>query len=206
MNRSPIYALLLATALPLAFTPLARAQSVGQVLGRALNQFLNPQNEAASEEELRSFSVFMRDHPEVARDLRERPERVNDRWYLDRHPELTDWLDQHTDAAGAFRNKPDEFMAEERHFQYYSQDFESHDNRRGEMAHFDWFLDSHPEIRSELMRQPELASRDFYLDHHPELREFLQRHPMVREQLRDNPQQFMDREARFAANRDNGRE
>jgi hypothetical protein len=52
---------------------------------------------------------------------------------------------------------------------------------RGEMAHFDWFLDSHPEIRSDLMEPPELASRDFYLDHHPELREFLQRHPMVRE-------------------------
>ena len=204
MKRSSIYALLLAAAMPLSFAPLARAQSAGQILGNALNQFLNPQNEAASEDQLRSFSYFMQNHPDVAQDLRARPDRVNDHWYLDHHPDLRQWLDHHPDAASTFRSNPDEFMTEERHFEYYNQDLASGNHRRAELAHFDWFLDSHPDIRNDLMRRPELADNDSYLDRHLELRHFLRDHPEVRQQLRDNPQAFMDREARLE-NRDEGR-
>ena len=97
-------------------------------------------------------------------------------------------------------------MDRERHFQTYESDFASGDTRRGELAHFDWFLDSHPEIRSDLMRRPGLALRGEYLENYPDLRAFLDRHPVVRDELRDDPRGFMDREQRLASRRDNNRD
>jgi len=177
--------------------PLARAQSVGQALGQALGQFFSPQNEAASMDELRSFDHFMQDHPEVAHELRQRPDLVNHRDFVDGHPAFRDWLNGHPGAANAFLENPDGFMSQERHFQHYNEDFSSGDLRRGELAHFDWFLDSHPEIRHALMRHPELALSDRYLGDHPDLRAFLDRHPVVRDDLKNDPRGFMDREARL---------
>src|SRR6516225_5491565 len=88
-----------------------------------------------------------------------------------------------------------EFMDRDLRFQQNSGDFASGDWHRGELAHFDWFLDSHPEIREDLMRRPELARRDEYLDHHPDLRAFLDRHPIVATSCGINPRGFMDRES-----------
>ena len=197
MKRNPMYLLCFAAALSLSLASLAPAQSLGQALGNALNQFFNPQNEAASVDQLRSFDRFLQYHQEIATELGERPERVNDREYVEHHPELREWLERHPEAARTFSANPDEFMRDERHYRYYNQDFQSGDRNRGEMAHFDWFLDGHPEIRSDLMRRPELANRGEYLEHHPELREFLERHPEIRERLQDHPREFMDREARL---------
>jgi hypothetical protein len=197
MKRNWMFPLLVLAGSALLVVPAARAQSVGQKLGNALNQFLAPQNEAASMDQLRDFNHFMQDHPEIARDLRQRPGIVNDRGYVDNHPALRDWLNDHPSAAAAFRENPDDFMARERHFDQYSNDFSSGDTRRGELAHFDWFLDSHPEVRTDLMRHPDLALSDRYEADHPELRAFLDRHPIVRDDLRNDPRGFMDREQRL---------
>jgi len=197
MKGNRVLPLLVLAGSALTIAPAVRAQSVGEAIGRALGQFLAPQNEATSMDQLRSFDHFMQDHPDMARDLRERPEVVNDREYVEHHPALRDWLDDHPAAANAFRSDPDRFMDRERHFQQYNSDFASGDMHRGELAHFDWFLDSHPEIREDLMRHPDLALSDRYLDNHSDLRAFLDRHPIVRDQLRNDPRDFMDREARL---------
>lgn len=198
-NQFPLF-VLAGTILTLA--PLARAQSAGHVIDRALGQFFNVQNETASEDQLRSFYHFLQSNPDIDRDLTRRPALVNDRGFVENHPALRDWMRDHSEASEALRANPDGFMERERHFQYYEGDFASGDVRRGELAHFDWFLDSHPEIRSDLMRRPQLALRDRYLDDHPDLGAFLDRHPMVRDQLRDDPRAFMDREARLENRRD----
>jgi len=192
MKRIPLLPLIVLAAMTLSLKPIAHAQSAGQVL----SQFFDWHNEA-SQEQLRSFDHFLENHPEVARELRERPERVNDSGFLERHADFQQWLNNHPQAANAFRENPGEFMERERHFQHYSEDLNSGDEHRRELARFDWFLDSHPDIRHELARRPELANRGEYLANHADLREFLDRHPGVREQLRDNPREFMDREARF---------
>lgn len=197
MKRNQMFSLFVLALSVLMFVPVARSQSVGQVLGQSLSQFFAPQNESASMDQLRSFDHFLRNNPDTARELQQRPERVNDRDFVDHHPALRDWLRDHPEAAAAFRENPDGFMDRERHFQRYNDDFASGDERRGEMAHFDWFLDSHSEIRHDLMRRPELAQSDRYLDDHPDLKAFLDRHPIVRDKLRDDPRSFMDREARL---------
>jgi hypothetical protein len=196
MKRISICTLLVLTIMTIGFSRMARAQSAGQIL----NQFFNPQNQA-SQEQLRSFDHFLENHPDMARELRERPERVNDPGFLERHSDFQAWLNDHPDAASAFREDPQGFMERERHFHHYSEDLNSGDEHRRQLGQFDWFLESHSDIRRELSRRPELASRGEYLDNHPELREFLDRHPGIREQLRDNPREFMDRESRFEDNR-----
>jgi hypothetical protein len=194
----PLFVLAGATLL---VAPLARTQSVGQQIGQALSQFFGAQNETASEDQLRSFSHFLRRNEDIANDLWRRPELVNHPGYVDHHPALRHWMNDHREAAEALRNNPDAFMDRERHFQTYERDFSSGSYRRGELAHFDWFLDNHPEIRNDLMRRPGLALDEGYLDHHQDLRAFLDRHPEVRNELRDDPRGFMDREQRLE-NRD----
>lgn len=194
IRKLPLFVVAGAT---LFVAPPARPQSVGQQLGQALNQFFGVQNEAASEDQLRSFNHFLRRNEDIANDLWRRPELVNDPGYVDRHPALQHWMYDHQDAAGVLRSNPDAFMERERHFQTYDRDFESGNYRRGDLAHFDWFLDNHPEIRDELMRRPELALNDRYLDRHQDLRDYLDRHPEVRNELQNDPEGFMERERRL---------
>lgn len=63
-----------------------------------------------------------------------------------------------------------------------------------ELENFDRFLDAHQQIRTELTRNPGLVNDERYLHDRPELREFLATHGGVREELRENPADFMRRE------------
>ncbi len=66
-----------------------------------------------------------------------------------------------------------------------------------ELKNFDQFLDSHLEVRKDLMRNPSLVDDQTYLSSHSGLREFLQAHPGVRQELKENPQAFIDREKQY---------
>ncbi len=151
----------------------------------------------ATAAQLRSFDVFLHDHPWIAKRLWERPSRVNDRDFLNDNKEIKQWLADHPAAARAFHDDPAGFMARERNFQQYGADFDGHDARRAQLARFDWFLDGHPNIRRDLMARPGLVNNHEYIEHHPALRIFLERHPDLRAELQDHPREFMDREARF---------
>ncbi len=68
---------------------------------------------------------------------------------------------------------------------------------RSEVAGFDHFLDSHPEIAEQVRRNPSLLDdRDFVQDH-PALRNYLEDNPGVRAQLRQDPNGFMHQENGF---------
>src|SRR5262245_27397508 len=71
------------------------------------------------------------------------------------------------------------------------------DITRQELLNFDRFLDSHPAIEQDLKKPPALVNDSAYLAAHPELKEFLSTHPGVREEIRENPRGFMNREERF---------
>jgi hypothetical protein len=75
------------------------------------------------------------------------------------------------------------------------------DTTRQELLNFDRFLDSHPAIEQDLKKTPALVNDSGYLSAHPELKEFLNTHPGVREEIRENPQGFMNRETRFDSGR-----
>jgi hypothetical protein len=154
-------------------------------------------NSNSAEVQFRDFSVFLHDHPWIARKLWEKPLRVNDRGFLNGNKELEQWLDDHPVAASAFHEDPIGFMERERHFEIYGADFSAGPGIRSALARFDWFLDGHPDIRRDLMRRPQLALDSRYLDYHPELRDYLYRHPDVTTELNEHPREFMRREARY---------
>lgn len=154
-------------------------------------------NSDSSINQLRSFDAFLRDHPWIAKKLWEKPQRVDDQGFLNGNKELKQWLEDHPAAARVFQGDPADFMARERHFQLYGGDFAAGNSVRNELARFDWFLDSHPDVRHDLMKHPDWARKEGYLASHPALAEFLDRHPGVRAELQDRPKDFMVREERY---------
>jgi phage-related protein len=71
------------------------------------------------------------------------------------------------------------------------------DVTRPDLNNFDRFLDSHQAIEKDLRSNPGLVKDSAYLSAHPELKEFLANHPGVREEIRENPRGFMNRERHF---------
>src|SRR5215469_11722991 len=66
-----------------------------------------------------------------------------------------------------------------------------------ELGNFDSFMDSHPEIAEQLRKDPSLVNNKQYLQDHPALQEFLQQHGAAAQDLRQNPEAFMNKEERF---------
>src|SRR2546427_12569782 len=71
------------------------------------------------------------------------------------------------------------------------------DITRQELANFDRFLDTHPEIAKQLQANPSLINNPEWVENHPDLRAFLASHPGVREEIQETPRFFMERERRF---------
>src|SRR5438445_1200531 len=71
------------------------------------------------------------------------------------------------------------------------------DITRQELANFDRFLDTHPEIAKQLQANPSLINNPEWVENHPDLRPFLASHPGVREEIQETPRFFMERERRF---------
>jgi hypothetical protein len=74
---------------------------------------------------------------------------------------------------------------------------QDNDTTRGELASFDRFLDSHPEIAEQLRKDPSLVRDHEFVEKHSALQEYLQQHPGVREELSEDPGRFMHQEQRF---------
>ena len=68
---------------------------------------------------------------------------------------------------------------------------------RGDLASFNRFLDSHPEIAEQIRKNPSLCDNAQFLKNHPALQSYLQQNPGVRQQLQQNPNAFMQAEDRF---------
>src|ERR1700723_3653685 len=71
------------------------------------------------------------------------------------------------------------------------------DATRQELANFNQFLDSHPELSDQLRKDPSLVNNDDYVKQHPALQTYLQDHPALRAQLKQDPNSFMHQEERY---------
>src|SRR5215471_8555073 len=71
------------------------------------------------------------------------------------------------------------------------------DLTRQQLAAFDQFLDSHPDLAGQIRKDPSLVNREEYVQNHPELQNYLQDHPGLREELTENPNAVMHQEQRF---------
>jgi phage-related protein len=149
------------------------------------------QDNDTTRQELASFDSFLDKHPGIADELRKTPALVEDREYVNNHPELQAYLQEHPQVREELRENPRAFMRQEDRF-----DRRDDDANRRELANFDAFLDKHPEIAEQLRKNPTLADNKEFLQTHPALQQFLQDHPGVREQLAQDPRIFMRQEVR----------
>jgi phage-related protein len=79
----------------------------------------------------------------------------------------------------------------------YQQQDRDFDMSRRQLADFDRFLDSHPELAEQIRRDPTLMNNEEFVENHGDLQQYLQQHPEVREQLRQNPNAVMRQEQRY---------
>jgi hypothetical protein len=71
------------------------------------------------------------------------------------------------------------------------------DLARWQLAGFDQFLDSHPEVADQLRKNPSLVDDQQFVQNHPALQEYLQQHPEVRAAIDQNPGAVMHQEQRY---------
>jgi len=160
--------------------------------------------------QLAEFDRFLDSHPEVASQLRQDPSLVNNPEFVENHSELQQYLQQHPEVREEIKENPNAFMNREQRFERHDADGDRRDkdsdndrNRRdrdttrGELADFDHFLDSHPELAEKLRQEPSLINNHKYVSHNHALRDYLKDHPEVREELKENPNAFMRQEQRF---------
>ena len=144
---------------------------------------------------------FLDSHPEIAEQLRKNPALVNDKKFVQSHPALQSYLQQHPEAREGFRENSNAFTQQEQRFDQ-RRDGRDRDMTRGQMAGMDRFLDSHPEVAEQLRKNPSLVNDKKFVQSHPALQSYLQQHPEVREEFRENPNAFMQQEQRFDQRQD----
>src|SRR5260370_545799 len=166
-----------------------------------------PQDNDTTRGELASFDRFMDSHPEMAEQLRRDPSLVTNEEFVEKHPALQEYLQQHPGVREEITENPNRFMRQEQRFDRREDgrdnDRRDNDTTRGELASFDRFMDSHPEIAEQLRRDPSLVKNEEFVEKHPALQEYLQQHPGVREEITENPNGFMRQEQRFDRIEDN---
>lgn len=149
--------------------------------------------------ELANMDRFLDRHPEIAEQLHKDPSLINNREFVENHPALQSFLQDHPLVRQEVRENPNAFLAQENAYDRRedSGDRDRGDRDRGAMANMDRFLDGHPEIAEQLRKDPSLVNNRKFVENHPALQQFLQSHPEVREDMRDNPNAFMRQENRY---------
>jgi hypothetical protein len=153
-------------------------------------------NSDITRQELARFDQFLDGHREIAQQLRHDPSLVNDQNYVQGHPELQTFLQDHPGVREEIKENPNYFMRQENRYDR-REDARDDNVRRQELARFDQFLDSHHEVSEQLRRDPSLVKNQEFLQSHPALQSYLQDHPTVREDLTRNPDAFMRQEERY---------
>jgi tellurite resistance protein len=152
--------------------------------------------------ELATMDRFLDSHPEIAEQLRKDPSLVDNKDYMEHHPELQQFLAEHPELREQFKEHPDAFMRDEERFDRRE---DRPDITRDELANMDRFLESHPEIAEQLRKDPSLVNNRQFVDNHPAFQQFLAEHPELRDAYKDHPVAFMRDAERFDRQGDPGR-
>src|SRR6266852_762126 len=153
-------------------------------------------NSDITRQELARFDQFLDGHQEIAQQLRHDPSLVNDQNYVQGHPELQTFLQDHPGVREEIKENPNYFMRQENRYDR-REDARDDNVRRQELARFDQFLDNHREVSEQLRRDPSLVKNQQFVQSHPALQSYLQDHPAIREDLTRNPDAFMRQEGRY---------
>jgi hypothetical protein len=138
--------------------------------------------------QLASFDRFLDSHREMAEQLHRDPSLVNNKQFVDSHPALEAYLQEHQGVREEITENPNTFMREEDRYDRREDMDRSH---MQQAANFRDFLGRHSGISQDLSRDPMKANDPDYQRNHPELRAYLSAHPDVQSALGQNPQSFM---------------
>ena len=150
----------------------------------------------ANRAELSNFDRFLDSHRAISEQLRKDPSLVDNREFVKNHPALETYLQDHPAVREQLRQNPNSFMQEENRFDRREDD-RNRDANRAELSNFDRFLDGHREISEQLRKDPSLVDNREFVKNHPALETYLQDHPGVHEAIKQNPNGFMQEEARY---------
>jgi phage-related protein len=141
--------------------------------------------------ELANMDRFFDSHPEISEQLRKDPSLINNKQFVENHPQLQQFLQTHSGVREEFTEDPNAFMRQEARFDQREDAGFDRDRDRGEMSSFSQFLGGHATLGQQLAKDPSLANNKEFLEGHPELRDFLKEHPGMKQELAKNPQAVM---------------
>ncbi len=162
-----------------------------------------------SQREVTQFDQFLDSHREIGEQLRKDPSLIDNKEFVQKHPALQTYMNEHQGFREQIRENPDAFLRQNDRYDRQEgardssaspdkdsarRDRDDDANRRRELARYDEFAKSHREIAEQLRRDPSLVDNREFVDKHPALQAFLQEQPEVREQMRENPNAFMRQE------------
>lgn len=136
-------------------------------------------------------------HREIAEQLRKDPSLVNNDAYLQSHPDLQAYLQDHPQVRAGVTENPNAFMRQEARYDRREDVNRGGDTTRRELGSFAQFRDSHREIAEQVRKDPSLIKSDQFLKSHPAQQTYLQQHPEFREEVKENPNTFVQQEARY---------
>ena len=142
--------------------------------------------------ELNNFDRYLDDHPEVARELRNKPSLIDNPNWLAQHPSTQQFLNNHPGVRQQLAQNPNRFVNREERYERDGGDIS-----RREAANADNYLDRHPEIAHQLQRDPRLIDNPNYVANHPSLQNYLQDHPEVRHDWKQHPYAFEKRQRQY---------
>ncbi len=150
-----------------------------------------------SERDLQKFDAYLDAHDETARELYRDPNLVKNERFLRGHADLSDWLDNHPEAAAAIQADPRAAIWHER----TTERGEREERRPAatrvserDLSSFEDYLNTHDETAQLLYQDPELIKDRRFVRNHDALHDWLEAHPDAAAAIQANPQQYLWRE------------
>ena len=167
------------------------------------------QTDDLTRRDLARFDQFLDSHRDIADRLRRTPSLIDDPQFLQSHPELSAYLQDHPSVKQEITQQPGTFMRLEDSWAHDANQrdrdaggqgrdadrggFDRGPDRRN-VANFDRFLDDHREIAEQVRKDPSVLNNQDFVRNHPALQTYFQDNPGVRDQSRQDPNAFMRQE------------
>jgi hypothetical protein len=144
--------------------------------------------------ELANMDRFLDRHPEIAEQVSKNPSLVKNREFVEKHPELHEYLQQHPGVSEEVNENPNALMRREERFDRHEEAWRGGDRdmNQGDMTSFGRFLGGHSSLAQQLSKDPSLINNKEWLESHPEVRDYLTSHPGAKQKLAQNPKVFMN--------------
>jgi hypothetical protein len=140
--------------------------------------------------EVANFDRFLDGHREIAEQVRKDPSLLDNRNFVQNHPALQSYMQDHPGVRDQIRQDPNGFMRQEDALNRDSN-LRDRDPMHDHMMDFGGWLHSHPDIQKDVAKDPSCVKDHDYMQNHAELVAYLNDHPDVRTELMANPQSFV---------------